>query len=182
MSNAMTVAPGTIDPASGRWPTMTGGSSSATVNDQASAGERLPARSDTRADTVWTPNPSAAGGTYVNRPAAYVAPTPTWVPSSVTAIVSGSTPIPMSATWNEMTGVRSAPDEPSFGIASDSTGGVTSATANDHWAGNIAFPDRSETATFTWWLPYARFDPGWSEKCPAANVPAADTSVPSSTT
>src|SRR4029079_6235417 len=97
-------------------------------------------------------------------------------------IVSGSMPIPASASWNDTGGVRWEPDDPLRGVESESTGGVASATVNVHSAAGMAFPERSETVTFTWWLPYARPAPGTSAKRPAAYVPAAATSEPSRTT
>ena len=61
--------------------------------------------------------------------------------------------MPASASWNEIAGVRSAPDEPSFGVGSERTGAVASATVNVHSAGVIAFPERSATVTLTWCEP-----------------------------
>ena len=160
----MTVAPGTMEPASGRWPATVGACSSATVNDHVSAVEPLPARSEARAEIVCTPNPSGVAGRYENRPSTNAPAAETSLPSIETPIVAGSTPIPSSEIWSEMAGVRSAPDEPFFGVGSDKTGAVTSATWNVHSAGVIAFPDRSATVTFTRCAPYARFAPGTSEK------------------
>ena len=81
MSNAMTVAPGTMEPASGRWPAIVGACSSATVNDHVSAGEALPARSEARAEMVWTPNPSGVPGRYENRPSTNAPAAETSLPS-----------------------------------------------------------------------------------------------------